>query len=189
MPTDIHLASEHTDRILHDLLDQSKKEAETAAKELIKILDKYFERTFKHWNESGANKFDRPAVKHTYTIQVDTRKGISVLLNSLVVDNSGKRHVLWHWLTFGTDPYTAKKNLVFRERKKNRTHVSDLDAKPFPGWTGRWVTIPKGKTRRGIKARDWYETIAEYAEDTVQSRGGKLGTYMAWAIEDTGVKP
>lgn len=150
-----------------------------------------FTRTFKHWNESKKNKFDRPDVKIKADIR-KTTKGIHLQIHALVIDGRGAAHPLWHWLAFGTKTTTAKKNIRFPLRRAARTTPNKLDANPFPGWRtdskGRikWVTIKKGRKKRGIPPRNWYEAVASElinAFDKLQA-----DNLLEYTIEDTKVR-
>lgn len=162
MPTRVHRhPTQERKAIISDLLDDAEKDAHLVAADIEIFLRQQFERTFAHWGDSGRNKFNRPSVKITKKITRSNTKGITILLQCLVTDGGGAApHILWHWLSFGTKDIVAKKNLVFQARAANRTFVRDLDAQPFPGW-GSWVTIKKGKVRKGIQAREWYEAVVD----------------------------
>jgi hypothetical protein len=77
-----------------------------------------------------------------------------------VQDASGKPHKVWHYLSGGTRDRIQKKTVSFPEREDVRTSPGDLQARPFLGYTGEWVTLLAGRRVSGIKARNWYSTAA-----------------------------
>lgn len=77
-----------------------------------------------------------------------------------VQDDSGKPHKIWHYLSGGTRDHIQKKTVSFPEREDVRTSPNDLQARPFPGYTGEWVTLLAGRRVSGIKARNWYTAAA-----------------------------
>lgn len=187
MPTHVHrYPSQELNRLLDELLDDAEVEAHKLAADIEVFLRKQFERTFAHWGNSKRNKFAVPSVKITKKVIRNRKDGIRIVLTCLVTDGS-TAHVLWHWLSFGTKDYTAKKNLVFRSRVKARTQPHKLDVDPFPGW-GDWVTIKKGRVRKGIEPREWYEAIADelrkYEDRLLKNK--KYSTY--YVVQQSTVK-
>jgi hypothetical protein len=77
-----------------------------------------------------------------------------------VQNDSGKPHKVWHYLSGGTRDRIQKETVSFPEREDVRTSPGDLQARPFPGYTGEWVTLVAGRRVSGIKARNWYATAA-----------------------------
>lgn len=186
MPTKITLLKEMRDQIIADLLKQAEGDAKAYAKQVEAFLKKQFERTFAHWNESGRNKFPPPEVEFKTYVRA-SQKGIQIIINAVVVAPGGQVHRLWHWLAFGTKDIVAQKTLgPFPIRKANRTKVRDLDADPFPGFTGEWRSIGKGKVRKGIEARQWYEAVVDELKKFVDKTGNS--TLVAYALENTDIR-
>lgn len=153
------LEAELTRALIRQMEEESREVAERAKT----FLTSLFERTFAHWDKlpyRGATKFGKPSVKIDYDL-TSSASGVQITLRCQVIDEGRGAHQLWHWLSFGTPDWTATKTIRFKTRTGVRTSPRDLDAQPFPGWSGNWVSIKKGRVRKGIEPREWYETIAE----------------------------
>jgi hypothetical protein len=178
-----HLLQAERARLIAELQKQQLKLAGEAANELRHLLYQIISRTFKHWNESGENTFDAPQLKTAARIKQDSNGSVTIYLEATVVERDGSAHRLWHWLSFGTeDRIQRKRSPVIRERKNVRTFVGNLDASPFPGFTGRKFVIHAGKLVRGMKGRRWYEAAVVELEKQLAARKGKLGQLNKWGV-------
>lgn len=103
-------------------------------------------------------------------VEIDA-KGMDTLvrINVQVQDDSGKPHKIWHYLSGGTRDHIQKKTVSFPEREDVRTSPNDLQARPFPGYTGEWITLMAGRRVSGIKARNWYTAAAPKIQQRLQA--------------------
>jgi hypothetical protein len=99
-------------------------------------------------------------------------KGMETLVrfHLQVQDASGKPHKIWHYLSGGTRDHIQKETVSFPEREDVRTSPNDLQARPFPGYTGEWVTLVAGRRVSGIKARNWYTAAAPQIQKRLEAQ-------------------
>lgn len=97
-----------------------------------------------------------------------TNHGVKVEIHAFIADGSNRPHKIWHIINGGRETFVAKKHLKFPKRKSNRTLPNNLDARPFDGYTGEWVTVKKGSSVSGIVARDFYATAMKEIIKTIK---------------------
>lgn len=103
-------------------------------------------------------------------VEVEGRGLDSIVRFSVQVqDANGEPHQIWHYLSGGTRERIQPVTVRFPERKDVRTSPGDLQARPFPGYTGDWVTLVKGRRVSGIDARNWYSTAAPEIRKRIES--------------------
>lgn len=154
-------------QLIKQILEQDKRRIIKSSDKKKAVIRRQYSRTFAHWNESGINKFPVPTVTVEVTYKRIGDKGHIAIIKAYV------KNQLWNWLDAGTptiiQPTTSP---PIRERADIRTFPGDLDAKPFPGFTGNYFVIRAGMRRRGIPARKWTETIADIVGRSHQTDDG-----------------
>lgn len=104
------------------------------------------------------------------TVEIEP-KGINTVVrfHVQVQDESGKPHKIWHYLSGGTRDRIQKETVSFPEREDVRTSPNELQARPFPGYTGEWVTLVAGRRVSGIKARNWYTAASPTIKQRIEA--------------------
>lgn len=87
-----------------------------------------------------------------------TSKGVLTSVQITVMGQDNKPHFIWHLLNKGRQDGNARSDLWFPIRNSTRTSVGSLSVKPFTGYSGKFVKIPKGKFIGGFLGREWYRT-------------------------------
>lgn len=148
-------------------------QGEVLAKELEKDFKDELRPTLRHASESGTYALADATIKTDSEISKEN-KGVSIVVHVIVVDPSGSPHPVWHILDQGRPQFVQKKTSPpIKERVGVRTFRNNLQAAPFPGYTGKKFVIRAGTTVSGIPARRWYQTAANHMRDNVNRAKGK----------------
>lgn len=161
------------DKIARRVFNDQVKRTRQAGQKVGKIATDLIEQTFKHWNESGENKFKYPVVKVTVDVKSSFNSGkIEVTVHIVVIDPStGQPHFLWHILDRGRGAYTfpaGKRTPPLKKRKRRRTKKDTLKVDPFPGFTGETFVIHGGQNVKAVPANNWYEQAAQQTNDKIR---------------------
>lgn len=153
------------------LLKEAEDKARLVAENIKDIQRELYARTTKYWNDSGINKFAKPEPE--FVVQVLRQPNGIVIRIKSTMKAGGSRSSLWYWLDQGTSKRTQKRTSPpIPERAALRTTPGDLDAKPFPGFTGKFFVIRAGRQVRGIPARGWSKEIVRQTQDRWKERHG-----------------
>ena len=143
-----------------------KEEIQKFEKFLIKFFEDKLKSTLK--NPSFNNPQGRLPGFHNAVPKVKTRiirekAGAYKLSVFAFMSTSGTDapHFVWHVINRGRKRYTAKRMQIFPIRVNARTVPNSFKVGKFPGWSGKWVAIPKGGIVEGIEARKFYDAIVK----------------------------
>lgn len=159
MPSKRHYATQFRNQIKRDLLEtQLKPRMERAGKQIERIATKILRASLRYSSQRGATGLRDASIQSSSRVELNMRRGATVIVNLLVVDDKGKPHFVWHIIAFGRPAFTQRRTSPpIRERKGMRTKPRRLEVEGFPGFTGKNFVVRKGTRVRGIKARRWYQ--------------------------------
>lgn len=156
-----HYAKQWREELKAIYREKLEADGERTARQLARILKEILNKTLRFSSQFGSTGFRDVEIDIEYEVKV-SKKGLAISLNALMLDSSGKPHLVWHIIAFGRKRFVQRRNSPpIRARLAERTIPNTLTVNRFPGYSGDVFVIPAGTVVEGIEPRNWYPVAAK----------------------------